>query len=205
MEDNRSSRYRRLITDYEQTKGTALAVIRQRKEQSDKLKAIQKEIEVLGKSQALLLKIASEAEEKILDFVSDIVSKGISDIFARPWQVVFKEEIKAGQKTLGIYLKKDNELETIPDAVGGGVTQTVSILMRIVLIFLLKGKAEQLLVIDEALSHLAETHLPRAAEVIQKVATDLKIQIIMITHQEQLLDAADSIYQVQEGRYEKIR
>lgn len=148
----------------------------------------------------VLLAISMKTEQDILAYMGSLVTAGVQDIFQEDWKVELRST-SAAQKGLNIFLIKDGQEEQIPDAVGGGVSQVVSLLIRLIVVHLLKGRIRQFVFLDEPLSHLADEYVGRAGDVLANTAQQLGIQIVMITHQRVLEDKADVVYTVNKGKY----
>jgi DNA repair exonuclease SbcCD ATPase subunit len=160
---------------------------------------IQAEALLLEEACNVLVRLASEQQAAVLTFLSDTVSAGLSDVFGKPMRVEFREDVRASQRVVDVVLIIGDLECDIPDSVGGGVTQVVSVLTRLVLVYLLRGRRAQFVVLDESLSHLADVYVPAMAEVLYQLSSRLGIQLLLVTHQPDFLEVADVTVELVQG------
>jgi ABC-type lipoprotein export system ATPase subunit len=79
---------------------------------------------------------------------------------------------------------------------GGGVLDIVALALRIAL-WSLQANHKNVMILDQPLSNLDSTYLPKAGELIQELAEKLQIQFIMINHNPALADIADQTFFVE--------
>lgn len=80
---------------------------------------------------------------------------------------------------------------------GGGLAAVVGLLLRVVLILLTRAsgkKAPDVLVLDETLAHLSAEYLEAAGQFLRTLVDSTGLQLVMVTHSDQLADFADVTY-----------
>jgi DNA repair exonuclease SbcCD ATPase subunit len=81
------------------------------------------------------------------------------------------------------------------DARGGGLAATVGFLLRVVVLLLRTGgTGKQLLVLDETFAHVSAEYLEGVGRFLREIVDRSGVQIILVTHQETLAEAADVVY-----------
>ena len=65
-------------------------------------------------------------------------------------------------------------------------------------------KSNNVILLDEPFRDLSLDLHPKASEMIQEIAQKLALQIIMITHSDDLTDAADRVFRAQKIKKETI-
>jgi DNA repair exonuclease SbcCD ATPase subunit len=93
-----------------------------------------------------------------------------------------------------LYVDTNGNLTELEDAKGGGVMDIISIAMRISYLRIFQGQLEQVLLLDEPFKNLDKIRLPKAIEWVKKISKEMKIQFIVITHIEALIEMADQSY-----------
>lgn len=151
--------------------------------------------ETLTHAMDLMKSLSFVQADRVRQFVANLVTAGVQDVFETDWEVLLIEEQKHGQRSLDIILKQGDIEASVPDGCGGGVSQVISVLVQIALVYLLRSKVQQIVFLDESLSHLARNYHPAAARVLKQVAEDLNIQIVLVAHSELLLAEADMAYE----------
>lgn len=88
----------------------------------------------------------------------------------------------------------------VMDARGGGLAATVGFLLRLVVAMLSRAlspnPAGTLLVIDESFAMVSKDYIERVADFLRQIVDKTGIQILMVTHQEELTESADKVYRL---------
>lgn len=67
-------------------------------------------------------------------------------------------------------------------AAGGGVVDVLAFALRLADVVLGRPARRRLLVLDEPFRHLSRDYAPTAAALLERLAADLDLQIVMVTH-----------------------
>ena len=93
------------------------------------------------------------------------------------------------------------------DAYGGSVSTIQSVLLRIVV--LTRRGLRPLLLLDESLAAVAEQYVPRVGQFLSILAQRLGLDVLAVSHNPTLVDAATSAYRIKnvggEASFKKIR
>lgn len=97
--------------------------------------------------------------------------------------------------------KPDGEVVVtdVLSARGGGVAAVIGVLLRVVLILLTRETGQRVsdvLVLDESLAHLSADRLEAAGEFLRTLVQHANLQILMVTHQGELVESADVVYRL---------
>jgi len=65
-------------------------------------------------------------------------------------------------------------------------------------------RSRPVLMLDEPFRYLSTGLLPRAGEMLKQISSELDLQIIMVTHAEELIDEADAVFSVDMNKGESI-
>lgn len=84
------------------------------------------------------------------------------------------------------------------DARGGGITDVVSLALRLALLELARPRPEGPLLLDEPGKMISAEYVPNLAEFLKSYAQRTGRQIILVTHHEALADVADTAYRVEQ-------
>jgi len=79
-------------------------------------------------------------------------------------------------------VRNGNEIQNVLDSDSGGVIDVASFALRLACIILRKPKLRKLLVLDEPFKFLSMEFRSMIREMLEKLAEDFGIQIIMVTH-----------------------
>lgn len=160
-----------------------------------------------------------ENEEELLDLVANLIrrlidaevtdgvkaveklqSEGLQEIFYdQDLSVRAEVEESRGKVSVSLFtqrrLKDGTLVEGIADqSFGGSVLTMQSILMRATVIF--RRNMRPVLFLDETLAAVSNKYLDRAAKFLSKLCDRLDLDILLISHDEALINAADHAYVV---------
>jgi len=155
---------------------------------------IQTRLESIEEAQILLQTAATETQEQLRYHIEDMVQAALDTCF--PGSYDFKAEfvIRAGRSELSLYLDKDGEKIMPQDATGGGVVDIISFTLRLVCWSL--SNTDNVIVLDEPFKFMSVNLRPLAGKILKKLSSKLKLQIIMVTHDEEMIDVADKVFEV---------
>ena len=85
----------------------------------------------------------------------------------------------------------------IPDSIGGGIQVVISIIIQLFLIRVWERR--QFLLLDEAFSQISSKYVPTFMEFIQYLVSDLRFNVLWITHDRRFLPYFKNIYNVERG------
>lgn len=199
---------------YNAAQGQRDLLINQRREKEEKLSAARQDIELWRQVQVLLGKASEFARQQLKTRIEQTVTAALSAIFndssmrfeiemkdiggkpAADWRVVscYKIPAKAGDED--VKLSAYTVVASPEDAKGGGVTDVVSLALRLALLELSRPKPEGPILLDEPGKMISKEYLPNVAEFLKQYAAKTGRQIIMVTHHDVLTDVADVGYKV---------
>jgi len=83
------------------------------------------------------------------------------------------------------------------DAVGGGVVDVAAYALRIALWSLKRPRPRPVMILDEPMRFLSRDLQGRASTMIREIGSKLSIQHVIVSHEENLLEAADKVFAVE--------
>ncbi|MTI95211.1 MAG: hypothetical protein FH749_06940 [Firmicutes bacterium] len=203
---------RQLRTKHDQLKGRKEALEEQLNAARQELTSAEADIADWEQVQTLFGKVSEFAREQLKARVEQTVTAALQAIFedsrlefriqlktvankpAAEWQVISQYNAPGGDELAGPITVTANP----EDARGGGITDVVSLALRLALLELARPKPEGPVILDEAGKHVSREFAPNVAEFLKQYAQRTGRQIILITHQEALADVADVAYRVEQ-------
>jgi len=157
--------------------------------------------EALEKAQAFLQTIAQETQEQLKIHVEDIVQLALDTCFPDKYQFIISFEVSRGVTTAVMsFLDIESGKSISPmDASGGGVVDLASFALRIAA-WTLEGRTDNVIILDEPMKFLSRDLILQAAKVMKTLSEKLNLQFIMSTHIPELIDIADTVYQVAKNK-----
>ena len=146
------------------------------------------ELETVLKSQVLLQTVASEVQSQLEVKISSIVNLGLSVLFP---EYTFKlEYVPARGKTevRFVFFNGEDEVD-IMNQNGGGLVDAATFLLRLAVYAI--SNVDNIIIFDEPFKYVSKSLRPKVAELLKTLSEKLKLQIVYVTHIEELSDTAD--------------
>jgi DNA repair exonuclease SbcCD ATPase subunit len=176
---------------------------------SSEIEALTVQLAMTEQVAALLLTIGEARQETAQRQIEALVTMGLQQIFEPnlSFHIVTKDSTTKASVEFIVRSRVDDpttpdgwrDVDTsVLDARGGGLAATVGFLLRLVVLLLSRSSAGSqatgLLVLDETFAHVSREYIERVAEFLKEITTKTGIQILMITHQDELVEHADKVY-----------
>lgn len=141
----------------------------------------------------------SEQQRKELETrIQTLVDYGVRMVFGEAYRFVVRSELK-GKSVRTEFFLVDHGIElSLLDATGGGIGDVVAFLLRVVMLCLIPGQ-RRVLILDEPFKFVSTTHFQRLEALMQELTAQLGLQILMVTHKTELIDAATTLVRVTKG------
>lgn len=152
----------------------------------------------IQQGQALIQKTAQETQQQLKFHVESLVQNALDAVF--PTAYIFKMDfvLRRNQTEVDIWLDMEGEPVDPMDAAGGGVVDVVSFALRVVAWSL--SSTSPILLLDEPMKWVSAGRRKVCGELIQEVASKLGLQILMVTHDPDLVERADRIFLFEQKR-----
>jgi DNA repair exonuclease SbcCD ATPase subunit len=130
--------------------------------------------------------VAQQVQEEAHAKISDIVSHALSAVFDQPYSFKIRFEQKRGRTEAVLVFDRDGvEIDPLT-AAGGGVVDVASFALRLSALLLSRPQRRKLLVMDEPFKMLSQEYRPRLKALLETLAKDLGVQMVMVTHDPEL-------------------
>lgn len=148
------------------------------------------------KAREIIREVALQTQLKLSDSLSEIVSLALSSVFPDPYNFKVDFVQRRNKTECDLLLERNGEVVSPLSATGGGVVDVISFALRAVCWFFSVNRPRRLLILDEPFKHLSNSYMPAAGEMLQMISKKLGIQIIMVSHEPDLIDNADRVFSV---------
>ena len=155
--------------------------------------------------QALFSKVSEFARAQLKARIEETVTAALQAVFERD-DIAFEIEMRtinnqpAASWSVISYYGAGEDIATVSgspeDARGGGVSDVVSLALRLALLELARPKPQGPVLLDEVGKHVSRNYVPNVAAFLKQYAQKTGRQIILITHDPNLAEVADVSYQV---------
>lgn len=186
---------------FQQSKGIDFQIQKDISNTEQEIIQIKHKQELLEQAQAFLQDIAQKTQSKLKLQIEDIVNMTLDTCF--PGEFIFQIQFNISRgKTeaeLVFLSQKTNRPVDPMNASGGGVVDVVAFGLRIAS-YVLERNINNVIILDEPFRFLSRDLQENAGEVLKKLSEKLGIQIIMITHIEQMESIADKTFYVKKNQ-----
>lgn len=143
--------------------------------------------------------VAQETQKALTVHISDLVTHALQAVFDDKYEFELRFVQKRSKTEAQLLFTRDgNPIEPM-DSCGGGLVDIAAFALRLSLLMLQKERLP-LLILDEPFRFISEDLQPKAALLVKELSQKLHIQIIMVTHNESLMDVADRTFIVKQDR-----
>lgn len=193
--DSKVSKLRKGIEEKKTLKLDTLKRISEHKRENRDLENRAKKIE---EAQVIIKEVAQITQKKFEYRISEIVTLALKAVFEENAYDFRVKIIPKRGKTEAhlLFVRDENEIDPI-DASGGGAVDVASFALRVSLWALQNPRTRNVLILDEPFKNLSANYMPKAAEMLKLISSKLNIQIIMVTHNEKLIETSDKIFRVE--------
>lgn len=164
---------------------------------SQQLESMKENLILLEKAQVFLQSVAQETQSQLKFRVEDIVNMALDTCFPEEYEFKLDFNVARGKTECSLlFLSKRTGREIDPmNASGGGVVDVVCFALRTACYVLEKG-IDNVIVLDEPMRFVSKNLRSRVCEVMRNLSTKLGLQFIIVTHIDEFIDVADSLFEV---------
>lgn len=149
-----------------------------------------------------IIKQAALQTQNELEFhLSSLVSMAMQDVFQEEAYELKLNFVEKRNKTEVEIFFERNGIQVDPlTGSGGGAVDVASFALLLSLWVIQHPRTRNTIILDEPLKWLKGNDLPiRGAEMIKNISQKLGIQIIMVSHSPELIEASDKVFEVKKN------
>ena len=144
--------------------------------------------------------IMSEVQKRFKERFENLITLAIQSVFDRPFRFCLEFERKRNQMECQVIIKEivngnERVYEELEDEVGGSLIDIVSFAARVVLWSLEKPRSRNVIILDEPMKNMGQL-IFLGGQILKEISHRLKFQLIIITHDKQLIDIGDKAWEV---------
>lgn len=162
------------------------------------IKALNKHSIYCEEAQLIIQDVAQQTQAQLEYHVSELVTLAMSAVFEDPYELKVEFVQRRNRTECDLWFKRDDNFVNPMLASGGGAVDVAAFALRVALWSLARPKTNNILILDEPMRFLSKTYQPQASTVIKEISERLGLQIIYVTHSEELVEAADKVITVRQ-------
>lgn len=175
-------------------------------EKEETIEILKQTIETLTKARWTITEVQRLTQERFKHRVESLVTMAIKSVFeGRDFGFELSFEEKRNQMEIRpiVYEIIDGVRQDLDDPefdFGGGLVDVISFAWRIVMWSLENPKSRGVIILDEPMKNMGDL-IVLGGEMLKEIAHKLGLQLIIITHEKELIDIADKAYHVKHDGY----
>lgn len=176
---------------------------RQARESEDKMVEFAEKMELSTEALQFLEEVANSRRSTMKGRIESVLTEALQLVYGDSRSIEMVYSVKNNRSHLAFEVIKQTdagEVRRILDGTGAGlgVSDTVSVPLR--LLILLGSKAsDRVCVLDECYKHVDKERIMLVVKFLKVLTERLGMQVILLSHHEQLLPEVDAAYEVREG------
>jgi len=135
-------------------------------------------------------------QEQLQYHISDITSLALEAVFPDPYELIVDFVHRRNKTECDLVFQRNGERVDPITASGGGAIDVASFALRIASWAMMNPRTRNTIILDEPFKHLSTDLLARAGVMLDEISKKLKLQIIMVTHSEELAETGDTVFTV---------
>lgn len=184
----------------EQLKGIKQQLTITHSEIEENLRANNKQKRRLEQAIEIVKLVGLKTQQNLQFHIGEISTLALDSVFDDSYVLSVEFLERRGKTECDLFLKTD-DMEIDPlSASGGGVVDVVSFALRVAAYSLQNPKVRPVLLLDEPFTHLSAQLLPKACLLLKQISEELNVQMIIVTHEEALMDCADKVFQISQRK-----
>jgi DNA repair exonuclease SbcCD ATPase subunit len=146
------------------------------------------------KARIVVQEVANSVQKNLEYRITSIVSLALASVFPDPYEFKVEFVTRRNQTECDFYFIRDgNECDPM-DSSGGGALDIASLALRMAIWSIKKTRAIQIL--DEPCKFLSRDMQSKASEMLKELSEKLGIQMIVVSHIPEMIEAADRVFEV---------
>ena len=156
--------------------------------------------EILSRVSAVLNSLGEQRQLAAQNSIEGLVTRGLQAIFDSTLSFHIIQTTKNNSSYVEFVVRdtySDGTIQetSVMEARGGGLAATIGFLLRLVVMLLSnRDGRDNILILDETFAHVSAEYLEPLGEFLREIKEKTGVQIIMVTHQPEFIDYADTVY-----------
>jgi DNA repair exonuclease SbcCD ATPase subunit len=157
-------------------------------------------IDNLNKAQWTITEVQKITQEKFKNKIDSLVTMAIKSVYNRPFgfELIFerkRDKMECRPIIYEIVNRVKEYYDDAEDELGGGIVDICSFALRVVLWTMEKPRSRNIFILDEPGKNLGQL-IPLFGQMLREVSHSLNFQLLIITHDDALIEQADKAWEV---------
>lgn len=180
MSFNSCATYRAIVDNALREHGIAK---RRVAEETTAKEAAERELAAITEAVVTAANVAQAVQQTAHTRIAAVVTRCLAAVFDDPYTFEINFEKKRGRTEPQLLFKRRGlVLEDPHNEAGGGVVDIAAFALRVAAVIMGRPRVRPVLLLDEPFRFVSEEYIPRVRELLEELSVELDLQIIMITH-----------------------
>lgn len=185
-----------LISRYDQERGAQKRLLEEVQELTTERAAMIREVRNQEDAQTILQFVAQQTQQELEFNISSIVSAALAAVFDDPYEFKLEFVQRRNKTEAELSFVRDGGKVDPMGASGGGAVDVASFALRVALWRLAAPRPNNTIILDEPFRFLSRELQPKAGEMLKMLSKEMKIQFLIVTHNQDLINAADKVFEI---------
>jgi DNA repair exonuclease SbcCD ATPase subunit len=140
--------------------------------------------------------VGLRTQEQLQFHISDITSLALEAVYPDPYKLIAEFVQRRNKTECDLLFERNGQRIEPMDSSGGGTVNIASFALRVASWSMENPRSNNVLILDEPFGNISVDLLPRASQMLREISDKLKLQMIMVTHSEELMECADRTFRV---------
>ena len=194
---NIESELRQIRTFCDRESGALRTIETALEDHQAELDQMERGLEDSQKAAEIIHAVAKSTQEELEFHLSDIVTMAMRGVFENGPSLSVSFVSRRGQIEVDMGFEEDGHIGDPLNDDGGGLVDVAAVALRFSCWTLNRKRTRPVIILDEPLKWLKGSDLPyKGARIIKEISEKLGLQIIMISHDPELIEGADKVIRV---------
>ena len=185
-----------LLEQFNQLKQKRDILLEQNQKRCAIIEAELKKVENYTAARFVLAEVSRQTQEHLKERIEKLVTLCLQSVFDRNFEFKLNFQIKRNKMECEPIVLENGHEFSPKDDMGGGILDIISFALRIVLCGLETPRSRNLIILDEPFKQCGKL-ITKACQMVKEISKMLGVQIIMVTHSDELIDIAEKSWHVE--------
>ncbi len=181
---------------FEQKTGEKNQIEKTLYETRKEVKELKRDLRRHEEAQEVIRQVALKTQQQLQFHISDIATMALEAVFDNPYKLAVEFTQRRNKTECDLYFIRESEKMDPLSASGGGAVDVASFALRVASWSMSVPHTRNTLILDEPFRYLSSNLLPKASDMLKEVSNRLGLQIVMVTHADELIESADKVFSV---------
>jgi DNA repair exonuclease SbcCD ATPase subunit len=180
----------------ERLRGAKQETMRQISAMENQITEFEKSLIRHKKAREIVREVGLKTQQQLQFHIGNITTLALESIFNDPYKLTVEFIQRRNKTECDLFFERDGEKVNPLSASGGGAIDVASFALRIASWSMERPRTRNTIILDEPMRFLSVDLQEKASAMIKELSEKLRLQFIIVTHEEELASYADKEFRV---------